>query len=142
MVVREIDALRVRLQVVDGVADTFAVGWDTFELVQGMADDYADRTPDMFAAFMFAAASAAEGRDAVGFAPSMPTTPGIAVAHAGSDGGDALEIADKVAGLVSALGARLQAVAGQAEDPGDRRACEHAAGEAARICALLAPDRQ
>jgi hypothetical protein len=142
MVVRGIDALRVRLGAVDGVADTFAAGWDTFELIQAVADDCADRAPDTFAAFMFAAASAAEGRDAVGFAPSMPAGPGMPVGHPGSGAGDTHEIADKLVGLVSALGTRLQAAAGQAEDPGDRRACEHAAREADRIRALLAPDKQ
>jgi len=52
------------------------------------------------------------------------------------------EVAGELAGLVSILGTRLRAAAAQADDPGDRRACEHAAREAGRICDLLAPDQQ
>jgi hypothetical protein len=141
MDVQEIGSLWARLAAADEVADMLAAGWDTFELVQAVADDYADRAPDTFAAFMFAAVSAAEGRDALGFAPSMPTSPGTSVGYARSDVGDAREIADELADLVSALKTRLQAATGQADDPGDRRACEHAAREAGRICDLLAQDK-
>jgi hypothetical protein len=142
MDVQEIDALRDRLDAADCVADTLAAGWDTFELVEVIADDYADRAPDTFAAFLFAAASAAEGRDAVGFAPSMPASPGIPIGFVVSDSRDMCEVVGELAGLVSILGTRLQAAVHRADSPGDRRAFEHAAREAGRICDLLAPARQ
>lgn len=141
MDMHDIDAMRARLGAADGVADMLAAGWDAFELVQAVADDYADREPGMFAAFMFTAASAAEGRDAVGFAPSMPCNPSAPASQAGPDAGDAHEVAGELAGLTSALGSRLQAAAGEAEDPGDRHACQYAAREADRIGHLLGPDR-
>jgi hypothetical protein len=140
--VQKIDVLRVRLDAVGCVADTLAAGWDTFELVEVIADDYADRAPDTFAAFLFAAASAAEARDAVGFAPSMPASTGIPVGFAESDSRDMCEVVGELAGLVSILGTRLQAAAHRAGSPGDRQACERAARDAGRICDLLAPARQ
>ena len=142
MDVQEIDALRVRLGVAGCIGDTLAAGWDTFELVEVVANDYADRAPDTFAAFLFAAAFAADGRDAVGFAPSMPACPGIPAGFAVSGSGDMCEVVRELAGLVSTLGTRLQAAVHQAGSPGDRRACERAAREAGRICDLLALDTQ
>jgi hypothetical protein len=104
MGVQEIDALRGRLYAVGCVADTLATGWDTFELVEAVAGDYADRAPDTFAAFLFAAASAADGRDTVGFAPSMPASTGILVGFIESDSGEMREVVGELAGLVSVLG--------------------------------------
>jgi hypothetical protein len=142
MDVQEIDVLRDRLDAAGCVTDTLAAGWDTFALVEVIADDYADRAPDKFAAFLFAAASAAEGRDSIGFAPSMPASPGIPIGFAESDSRDMCDVVGELADLVSILGTRLQAAAHRADSPGDRRACEHAARDAGRICDLLAPARQ
>jgi hypothetical protein len=141
MDMREVNALHGRLSAVGGVADMLAASWDTFELVQTIADDYAEQAPDMFAAFMFAAAAAANGMDAVGFAPSMPASPGEAAPRAGAGRHDAGEIADELASLMTALTRCLETGASQANDPGDRQACEQAAREADRIRGLLSPDR-
>jgi hypothetical protein len=138
---RDIEMMRERLSAAEGVGNTLAAGWDAFELVQAVASESAGLTPGMFPAFMFAAASAAEGRDAVGFAPSMPATPGQPACLTRPDSADAHQIADDLAGLVTALGLRLHAAADQAVDPGDRRACEDAGREADRIRHLLGPDR-
>jgi hypothetical protein len=52
--------------------------------------------------------------------------------------GDVYEVADAVAGLASALSARLREAAGLAANAGDRTACEDAALDAEQISALLA----
>lgn len=137
--VQDIDMLQARLSAADTVAGTLAVGWDIFELVQIVADGCADREPRLFAAFLFAAAAAVEGRDAVGFAPSMPATPGAPVAQSGWEATGLLEIADQLAELAGALGGRLAVAAGRAGNAGDRRACEHGVRQACQIRALLAP---
>jgi len=54
---------------------------------------------------------------------------------------DVSEVADALAGLASALSARLQATAQLAADNGDRTACQNAARDADRIGELLAGSR-
>jgi hypothetical protein len=137
--VRDIDVMRARLGAAGNLADILAVGWDAFDLVQAVADSCADRSPGMFAAFLFAAVSAVEGRDACGFAPSIPAGPGMPAEQAGPGPGDVDEVAGVLGGLVAVLGSKLQAAAGQADDPGDRRACEHAVQQAGQIRDLLVP---
>lgn len=130
-----------RVKAADGLADTPGAGWDAFELIQALADEQAGRASGTFAAFMFAAASAADGLDAVGFAVSMPATPGEPICRTDPDAHDVDEVADQLTALVSALGRRLEAAAGHAAALADRQACEHAAREAGRIHDLLTPDR-
>jgi hypothetical protein len=142
MNMHDIDAMRARLSAAANLPDTLAAGWDAFELVQAVADAHAEQAPDLFAAFMFAAASAADGRDAVGFAPSMLATPGTPAGPASPGQGEAYEAADQIVGLMAVLASRLQEAAGQAQDPADRQACDQAAYEAERILDLLGLDRQ
>jgi hypothetical protein len=94
----------------------------------------------MFAAFMFAGAYAAEGREAVGIAPSMPAGSGPPAGPGQPGAEDVYEVADDLAGLAAALGVQLAAMDNQAGNLGDRQACRHAAGLAGRIRDLLAPD--
>jgi len=136
--VQDIDPLRVRLSAAGTVADTLAVAWDIFELVQVVANGCADREPNLFAAFLFTAAAAAEGRDAAGFAPSIPDTPGMPVSPLQWDVTTVAEIADQLAALAGVLGRKLELAAGQAADPEDRRACAHAARQAHQVHELLA----
>lgn len=134
----DVETMRECLGAVGGLTDTLAVSWDCFELVQAMADDHADQDPGMFAALMFAAESAADGRDAVGSAPSASAISGMSADHHNRDSSDPSKLADGLAGLASALSATLLTAACHASDPGDRRACEHAARQASRIGELLA----
>lgn len=138
---QEIEVLRARLAAAERLADTLAVVWDAFSFIQAVADNCAEFEPGMFAAFMFAAASAVGGRDALGFAPSMPSSLGVPSDPAGPDAADPYEFADGLAGLASALRTRLRAAAAQAQDPGDRRACERAACEAGHVSDLLGLDQ-
>jgi hypothetical protein len=137
---QEIDEMLARVNAADGLADTLAAGWDAFELIQTIANEQADRSPGTFAAFMFAAAAAADGLDAVGFAASMPATPGEPISRTDPDAHHVDQVADRITALASALGRRLETAAGLADNAADRRACEHAAREAGRIHDLLAPD--
>ena len=135
-----IDAMRARLDGAGSLAASLATGWDAFELLRVVTDGCADGADGLFAAFMTASASAANGRDLVGWAPSL--LPGRAAGIGPRDEvlHDPDEVADALAMLASALSARLTSAASRAADTGDRSACEHAADEACRIRALLARD--
>jgi hypothetical protein len=137
----EIGMMYKRLGVAADLAGALVAAWDCFAVVQETADGCADRAPELFAAFLFAAAAAAEGREAVGFAPSMPASPGPPTGPI-APGHDAQEIAGQLAGLAAVLHSTLQTAALQAGAPDDRQACQHAAAQALLIGDLLAPARR
>jgi hypothetical protein len=136
-----IDVMQERLGAAGNLADTLAAAWDAFGFVQAAADGCAGQAPELFAAFLFAAAAAAEGRDTVGFAPSMPAEPGGPAGQVASGRG-VDEIADELAGLAAVLDRRLQAAATWADNRADCQACKQAAGQARIIGDLLAPARR
>lgn len=128
------------LQAAHGLGAVLAAAYDAFEYILTAIRTYQDRAEDMFAAFAMSAASAADGRDAVAFAPSFPplVPRGTAApAKASSAGRDAGEAADGLAAVSQLLAARLSAAAGWAQDPGDTAACAQAAGHAQSISVLL-----
>jgi hypothetical protein len=136
--VKQIEMIEHRLGQADDVTDVLAAGWEIFEVIGGLAAACAEQTADLYPAFMFARGAAIDGRNAIAFAPSVPTA-GLAL----SGGlelwtGDVSEVGDALAGLASALSARLHATAQLAADDGDRIACENAAHDAGRISELLA----
>lgn len=95
-----------------------------------------------FGRFVMAAASAADGRDAVIFAPALPTQRAHATAVSGEDSaGSAEDVAGDIASLCGLVAVRLAQRAGQAADPGDQAACVRAARCAQRICEVLAGGR-
>jgi hypothetical protein len=99
-----------------------------------------DPATGLFGAFVMAAAAAADGRDAVAFAPSLPSRKrhGTAGNGEGRPGGERAErVAADAAGLSQLLVSCLERAAGSASDPGDRGACEQAARCAREICDLL-----
>ena len=93
-----------------------------------------------FGRFVMAAASAADGRDALIFAPSMPAHRAHATTGTGEDSsaGTADTVAGDIASLCGLAAVRLAQAASQAADPGDQAACVRAAQCARRICELLA----
>ena len=134
---KQIELARERLLGADGVPGVLSAGWEIFELVMAVAAVSADQSADMYPAFTFARGSAVSGRNALAFAPSMPA----GYAPSGPPEpvtGDVYQVADAVAGLASALTARLRDAAGHAADAGDRTACENAADHADQITELLA----
>jgi hypothetical protein len=135
--VRQIELARQHLLGADGVPGVLSAGWETFELVIAVAGVSADQSADMYPAFTFARGSAVSGRNAIAFAPSMPAG-SVPSGTPEPVTGDVYQVADAVAGLASALGARLRDAAGRAADAADRDACEDAAGHADQISELLA----
>ena len=133
----QIELASQRLLGADGMPGLLSTGWEIFELVIAVTAASADQSADMYPAFTFARGSAVSGRNAIAFAPSMPAcyvpsgTPEPVT-------GDVYQVADAVAGLASALSARLRNAAGHAADAGDYAACELAAGHADQISELLA----
>jgi hypothetical protein len=113
--------------------------FDVFETIRELARTWEDSDPDLLAAFMSAATSAADGRDALAAAPALTagTRTDPPVTTPGSDD-DAHDAADVIAVLASALASCLADAARQAITAGDRRACQHAAAAARQICQLMA----
>ena len=139
--VDEIGLIRQHLLGARHMAGTLAAGWDVFELVRVLASAASDRAADMYPAFTFARGSAVHGRNAIAFAPSMPTDHARSLEGLALPTDDVDEIADILAGLASALSARLREAAGFATADGDRIACEKAARDAGRISELLAESK-
>jgi hypothetical protein len=101
-----------------------------------------DPASPMFATFTIAAAYAADGRDAVSFAPSLPwppqPQPGSAEHEASQEDAGAEPVTGLLADLCLVLTSRLEAAAGSADSPGDREACRDAARCARDIHDLMA----
>ncbi len=93
-----------------------------------------------FGEFVMAAASAADGRDALVFAPSMPAcrSPGTGLTDENAAAGAARNVAGDIAALCGLAAVRLAQAASEAADRGDQAACVRAARCAQRICELLA----
>jgi hypothetical protein len=136
--VRQIELIEQHLRDADNVADVLAVGWEIFELIGALAAGSADQAADLYPAFMFARGWAVSGRDAIAFAPSMPTGRSALFESPALSASDVNEVADAIAELASTLSARLREVAGLAADDGDRIACQDAARDADQIVGLLA----
>lgn len=129
-----------RLQHSAGLADVLDVAYDAFEDMLLAIRGREDPASGLFAAFMMAAASAADGRDAVAFAPSLPACRGTDAAAAEDEaqpGESAESITDAVAGLSRLLVTRLAQARESASDPDDRAACADAACCAENIYGLL-----
>jgi len=139
---REIDGIRPRLEAADSLAELLEVAWDAFSLMLAACQECEGQSDELFAAFAFAASAAATGRRVLVAAPSLPPRQGSGTGHEASVRHDLEEIGDRLAGLAHLLGVRLSSAAGQAREPGDRRACQDAAAEATRICELLARGRR
>ena len=139
---REIDGVRLRLEAVGGLAELLEVAWDAFSLMLTVCQECESQSVELFAAFAFAASAAASGRRILAAALSLPPGRGSGAGHEAIVRPDLEEIGDGLAGLAHLVNGRLSSVAGQASDPGDRRACQDAAVEAARICELLARERR
>ena len=140
----DIETIRSRLTAADqlagdlpGVLDT---AWEAFDLAQAVCLRCGEQATGLFAAFAFAAAAAAQGRQLITTAPSLPPTSGTVTGHVASVAADLDETADGLASLAGALTERLSLAASRADDPGDQAACADAARQARQIYELLAGD--
>jgi hypothetical protein len=137
--VKELDAIASRLRSGTALAELLDAGFDAFEVIRLVARACEDREAELFAAFMTAAGTAVEGRNALGDAPSLPPATGPPPAVALSATAAAGQIADELAALAALLAQRLAEEGALAVREGDRAACQHAANAATDIHRLLAP---
>jgi hypothetical protein len=144
-IMREIESLRERLETAApspaGLAGTLEVAWEAFDLLLATCRACEDQSDELFAAFSFASAAAAQGRQLVWGAPSLALASVGGSRRAVSVVDDLEEIADALAGLAQVLGGRLSLATRGAHDPADQGACADAAREAGQIYQLLKRDR-
>jgi hypothetical protein len=136
--------VRERLREAQDLRLVLAAAREAFEWMLAVLEGHEDPAGHMFAAVMMAGAAAADGRDAIAFAPSCPppttrapegpAAPGVSPAAPGPGADDA---GAAVADLCCLLEARLAAVASPGADLGDQVACADAARYAGKIRRLL-----
>ena len=110
---------------------------DAFEVMIWLSGEQAETDDSLVAAFAGVLAAAADGRDAIAVAPSVPPGCGGGPAGPCPDLGSAQEAASAMAALSAVLASRLNQGSGAASDPRDRAACRRAAGDAREVHALL-----
>jgi hypothetical protein len=128
-----------RLQEADGLDAVLDAAYAAFEGMVSVIHPVQDPASGLFAAFVLAAASAADGRNALALAPSLPGHPLLAApAEQQSWSGEPPErVAEVVTGLSHLVAERLTQAADSAPDTGDEAACRNAARNARDICGLL-----
>ena len=136
-----IAAARAQLEQASDLAGILDAAYGAFEGMLPVIHGQEDRAGGGFAAFVMSAASAANGRDAVAAAPSLPpaapgrTPPAIAAPVTDVTEEEAAAV---LAGLSQLLASRLADAATWAADAADRAACAVAARHAGAIWSLLA----
>jgi hypothetical protein len=133
------DTAQQSLQEADDLAAVLDAAYAAFEGMLSVIHPAQDPASGLFAAFVMAAASAADGRNALSQAPSLPRHPLLAApAEQQPWPGEPPErVAEAVAGLSHLVAERLTQAAASAPDTGDQAACLHAAQSARDICGLL-----
>lgn len=128
-----------RFRAAHGLPATLDAACDAFEQILTVIADYEEATSTgMALTFLFAATQAANGRDAMLFAPSLPPL----ALHAPTPAGEqrewnAHDIKTPIAGLAELLARELGHTATMAASGADRAACHDAAACATRIHYLL-----
>jgi hypothetical protein len=136
-----ITAAAARLEHADALPAILDAAYDAFEGMLPAIEGQQDPGSAAFTAFVMSAASAANGRDAVAAAPSLPAA---AVGHRAVTAASAPatvsveQVAAALAGLSRVIVRRLNAAVGLSGDVRDREACARAAHHAGAICSLLA----
>jgi len=113
---------------------------EAFEEILAVIGGYEDANDALVVPLLLAATQAANGRDAVLFAPSLPARRLHQPQRVGEEleRGSAQDVIVAVTGLCQLLASRLAHTAAAAADVADRAACRDAARHAQQICALLA----
>jgi hypothetical protein len=131
-----IAAIRGRLQEDDGLPALLDTAYAAFELLLTAIEEHENPATGMFAQFVFAATQAANGRDAILFAPSLPIHP-FRPADTTVDGqGSGLD-GQGIVALSKVLCHVLVHAASMVPGRGDRVACHEAGRCAAAIHRLL-----
>jgi hypothetical protein len=138
-----ITAVGARLQQATGLPAILDAAYDAFEDMLPAIEAQQDPGSAAFTAFVMAGASAANGRDAIAAAPSLPaaTHPVITTARTPATV-TAPQAAAALTELSRLLVSSLNAAAGLSADVRDRAACADAARHAAAICSLLEGARE
>jgi hypothetical protein len=136
----QIQSARVRLKQATGLRAVLDAAYDAFEELLGALEEQEERGGGAFAAFVMSATAAANGRDALAAAPSLPPAPSGDLASAAARSYCDLTVEDAAAVLAQLgqlLSGRLADASNQPGDAGDKVACAQAARHAASICSLL-----
>jgi hypothetical protein len=129
-------AIRDRLRCGGGLPALLDTGYAAFELLLTAIEEHEDPASGMFAQFVFAATHAANGRDAILSAPSLPVRPLHRAHTAAGRRGSGTGVPDIVA-LTQVLCHVFAQCAASAPGRDDQAACLHAARSAAAIHRLL-----
>ena len=129
-----------RIRAAAGLPEVLESAWRAFECMLAEAEAHEDPATPLFPAFVLAATAAANGRDAVLLAPSLPWPPRDTPPGGGQAGGpgESAQAARALASLSQALISRLETAAVSAASSRDRDACRYAADRARAIYDLLA----
>ena len=131
-----ITAIRDRLQEDDGLPALLDNAYAAFELLLTAIEEHENPATGMFAQFVFAATQAANGRDAILFAPSLPIHP-LRPADTTVDGQGSGIDAQNIVALSKVLCHVLAHAASMVPGRGDRVACYEAGRCAVAIHRLL-----
>lgn len=138
---QQIETMRAQVETATELARTLGAGLEAFALLVTVCQACEEQAGELFAAFTYAGAAAAQGWLALAAAPSLAVRPGKQAGHGASVLHDLETAADALAALAHAMRDRLSAAGRSASDPGDRAACVEAAAEAARIAELLSREQ-
>jgi hypothetical protein len=143
--------VRTRLDAARGMPEVLSASCQAFEQLLATIREHEERAGGLFAAFVMAAASAADGRDALIAAPSLllplpaartRSAPGVSdTAGPVSDPAGLAsidDVADALADLSQLTAATLARAASDALDRSDQAACTEAARCAKAMWSLLA----
>jgi hypothetical protein len=112
---------------------------EAFEEILAIIGDYEDASDALVVPLVLAATQAANGRDAILFAPSLPARRLHQVERVGEEleRGSAQDLISAVTGLCQLLASGLVHAAAAVADGADRTACQDAARHAQAVHSLL-----
>jgi hypothetical protein len=136
---RRLNAAGDRFGQARGLAAVLDAACEAFEEILAVIGDCEDASGTPVTPLLLAATQAANGRDAVLFAPSLPARRLHQVERVGEEleRGSAQDVISAVAGLCQLLASGLAHTASTAAAAADRAACQDAARYARAVHALL-----
>ena len=135
-----IASARARVEQAIGLPAVLDAAYDAFEQLLAAITSQQDRGGGAFAAFVMSGTAAANGRDALAAAPSLPPGSSGEIASTASESAPEQRTQDAAAVLArlsQLLSRRLTDAGDRTADAGDRLACAQAARHAADVCLLL-----
>ena len=128
------DDTQTRIRNAAGITDLLDAAYHAFEELLTLIRGFRDPSGPLYLPMVLAGASAANGRDWLGQAPSLPRSPHRTATDPGRPPG---QDAGQVTNLCDALVAVLEGPVAAAAPPDDQRACAGAARCAREITDLL-----